>query len=117
MEEMWKINANATLMDLEKASNIDEDPDPVLLRYEDPYHYQNVFGPLVKMESDYDKKLKEAQSEDGLIVRWDYGLNNKHLVSFNLQKIESGDVKLAVGDEMRLRYNGELRDPWEGVGY
>ncbi|OAQ75279.1 ATP-dependent helicase NAM7 [Purpureocillium lilacinum] len=117
MEEMWKINANATLMDLEKASNMDEDPDPVLLRYEDPYHYQNVFGPLVKMESDYDKKLKEAQSEDGLIVRWDYGLNNKHLVSFNLQKIESGDVKLAVGDEMRLRYNGELRDPWEGVGY
>ncbi|RDA91581.1 hypothetical protein CP533_5975 [Ophiocordyceps camponoti-saundersi (nom. inval.)] len=117
LEEMWKVDPNATAVDLEKASNIDDDPDPVLLRYEDPYHYQNTFGPLVKMESDYDKKLKEAQSEDGLTVRWDYGLNNKHLVSFNLHKIESGDVKLAVGDEMRLRYNGELRDPWEGVGY
>ncbi|KAG8417300.1 ATP-dependent RNA helicase [Metarhizium acridum] len=117
LEEMWKVQPSATVASLSIASNIDDDPDPVLLRYDDPYHYQNIFGPLVKMESDYDKKLKEAQSEDGLIVRWDYGLNNKHLVSFNLHKIESGDVKLAVGDEMRLRYNGELREPWEGVGY
>lgn len=31
-------------------------------RYEDAYQYQNVFGPLVKMEADYDKKLKEAQA-------------------------------------------------------
>ncbi|KAH0532789.1 hypothetical protein TsFJ059_001428 [Trichoderma semiorbis] len=117
LEEMWKQEPDATIQDLEKASNIDDDPLPVQLTYDDPYHYQNVFGPLVKMESDYDKKLKEAQSEDGLTVRWDYALNNKHIASFNLQKIESGDVKLAVGDEMRLRYTGELREEWEGVGY
>ncbi|KAK5987558.1 Regulator of nonsense transcripts 1-like protein [Cladobotryum mycophilum] len=117
LEEMWKIEPEATVEDLEKATNVDDDPNPVLLSYDDPYHYQNIFGPLVKMESDYDKKLKEAQSEDGLTVEWTYALNNKHIVSFNLQKIESGDVKLAVGDEMRLRYNGELREPWEGVGY
>jgi regulator of nonsense transcripts 1 len=117
LEEMWKVEPNATVVDLEKAANMDDEPQPVLLKYDDPYHYQNIFGPLVKMESDYDKKLKEAQSEDGLTVRWDIGLNNKHTVSFGLHKIESGDVKLAVGDEMRLRYNGELRQPWEGVGY
>ncbi|KAI9172475.1 Regulator of nonsense transcript [Paramyrothecium foliicola] len=117
LEEMWKVEPNATVVDLEKAANMDDEPQPVLLKYDDPYHYQNIFGPLVKMESDYDKKLKEAQSEDGLTVRWDIGLNNKHIVSFGLHKIESGDVKLAVGDEMRLRYNGELRPPWEGVGY
>ena len=117
LEEMWKVEPTATFGDLENSSNIEDDPQPVLLKYEDPFHYQNIFGPLVKMESDYDKKLKEAQSEDNLTVRWDYGLNNKHIVSFNLQKIESGDVKLAVGDEMRLRYKGELRQPWEGVGY
>ncbi|UKZ73086.1 hypothetical protein TrVFT333_000727 [Trichoderma virens FT-333] len=113
LEEMWKQEPDATIQDLEKASNIDDDPLPVQLTYDDPYHYQNIFGPLVKMESDYDKKLKEAQSEDGLTVRWDYALNNKHIASFNLQKIESGDVKLAVGDEMRLRYTGELREEWE----
>ncbi|KAI1738028.1 P-loop containing nucleoside triphosphate hydrolase protein [Xylaria scruposa] len=117
LEEMWKDDANATVADLEKAASIDDDPLPVLLKYEDPYQYQNIFGPLVKMESDYDKKLKEAQSEDGLIVRWDVGLNNKHVASFTFPKLESGDVKLAVGDEMRLKYKGELRPPWEGVGY
>lgn len=117
LEEMWKDDANATVADLEKAASIDDDPLPVLLKYEDPYQYQNIFGPLVKMESDYDKKLKEAQSEDGLIVRWDIGLNNKHVASFTFPKLESGDVKLAVGDEMRLKYKGELRPPWEGVGY
>lgn len=117
LEELWKEDANATVDDLEKNEQIDDEPHPVLLKYDDPYHYQNIFGPLVKMESDYDKKLKEAQSEDGLVVRWDYGLNNKHLASFILPKIESGDVKLAVGDEMRLKYKGELRPQWEGVGY
>jgi regulator of nonsense transcripts 1 len=117
LEEMWKEAPGATIEDLEKGTGIDDDPHPVLLKYDDPYHYQNIFGPLVKMESDYDKKLKEAQSEDGLQVRWDFGLNNKHLASFLLPKIESGDVKLAVGDEMRLKYKGELRPPWEGVGY
>ncbi|RAL64048.1 hypothetical protein DID88_003236 [Monilinia fructigena] len=117
LEEMWKDNVNATLSDLEKAAGIDDDPAPVLLKYDDAYQYQNVFGPLVKIEADYDRKLKEAQSEDGLIIRWDYGLNNKHLASFILPKIELGDVKLAVGDEMRLKYKGELRPVWEGVGY
>jgi len=117
LEEMWKDAPTATVADLEKTAGVDDDPHPVLLKYDDPYHYQNIFGPLVKMESDYDKKLKEAQSEDGLAVRWDFGLNNKHLASFVLPKIESGDVKLAVGDEMRLKYKGELRPPWEGVGY
>lgn len=117
LEEMWKDNVSATIADLEKAAGIDDDPAPVLLKYDDAYQYQNVFGPLVKIEADYDRKLKEAQSEDGLVIRWDYGLNNKHLASFVLPKIELGDVKLAVGDEMRLKYKGELRPVWEGVGY
>ncbi|KAH9824487.1 regulator of nonsense transcripts 1 [Teratosphaeria destructans] len=118
LEEMWKDNSSATIRDLESgAAGLDDEPAPVLLRYDDAYQYQNVFGPLVKIEADYDRKLKEAQSQDNLIVRWDFGLNNKHLASFVLPKLELGDVKLAVGDEMRLRYTGELRPHWEGVGY
>lgn len=62
LEELWKENANATITDLEKAANIDDEPAPVLLRYDDAYQYQNVFGPLVKIEADYDRKLKESQS-------------------------------------------------------
>jgi regulator of nonsense transcripts 1 len=117
LEELWKDNAQATIADLEKGVGADDEPAPVLLRYDDAYQYQNVFGPLVKIEADYDRKLKESQSQDGLVVRWDFGLNNKHLASFTLPKLELGDVKLAVGDEMRLRYTGELRPHWEGVGY
>ena len=117
LEELWKDNSSATIEDLEKSAGIDDEPAPVLLRYDDAYQYQNVFGPLVKIEADYDRKLKEAQSQDNLVVRWDFGLNNKHLASFVLPKLELGDVKLAVGDEMRLRYTGELRPHWEGVGY
>lgn len=117
LEEMWKDNASATIADLEKGAGVDDEPAPVLLHYDDAYQYQNVFGPLVKIEADYDRKLKESQSQDGLIVRWDFGLNNKHLASFVLPKLELGDVKLAVGDEMRIKYTGELRPPWEGVGY
>eukprot|EP00061_Rhincodon_typus_P009192 g32490.t1 len=52
LEELWK--------DLEKPG-VDEEPQHVLLRYEDAYQYQNIFGPLVKLEADYDKKLKESQ--------------------------------------------------------
>jgi len=117
LEEMWKDNQGATVADLEQGVGIDDEPAPVQLAYKDAYQYQNVFGPLVKIEADYDRKLKESQSQDGLVVRWDYGLNNKHLASFTLPKLELGDVKLAVGDEMRIRYTGELRPHWEGVGY
>ena len=33
----------------------------LVIRYEDAYQYQNILGPLVKLEADYDKKIKEAQ--------------------------------------------------------
>lgn len=86
-------------------------------RYEDAYQYQNIFGPLVKIEADYDKRLKEAQTQEGIVVRWDMGLNQKRTAWFNLPRLESGEVRLAVGDELRLRYHGELHKAWEGVGH
>lgn len=117
LEDRWKEDPKATLEDLENPHHMDADPNPVLLKYDDAFHYQNTFGPLVKLESDYDKKLKEAQSEGSLTIRWDVGLNNKNVVCFSLAKFESGEVKLAVGDEMRLKYEGELHPKWESVGY
>lgn len=56
---------------------VDDAAQPILLRYEDAYQYQNIFGPLVKMEADFDKKMKESQTQDGISVRWDMGLNKK----------------------------------------
>lgn len=48
---------------------MDEEPQHVLLRYEDAYQYQNIFGPLVKLEADYDKKLKESQVDWQLFIK------------------------------------------------
>ncbi|EST09860.1 RNA helicase UPF1, UPF2-interacting domain protein [Kalmanozyma brasiliensis GHG001] len=116
LEELWKDNANASLEDLDKPG-VEEEPNSVLLRYEDAYQYQNIFGPLVKMEADYDRKLKESQTQQDLVVRWDQGLNQKKIAWMMLPKLESGEVRLAVGDELKLRYRGEMAAPWEGVGH
>ncbi|KAJ3125921.1 ATP-dependent helicase NAM7 [Nowakowskiella sp. JEL0407] len=107
LEEMWKENAEATLEDLEKPG-IDDDPQPVQLRYEDAYQYQNIFGPLVKMEADYDKRLKESQTQEDIVIRWDIGLNMKRIAYFHLPKLEQGDIRLVVGDELIIKYKGEL---------
>jgi len=116
LEDLWHENANATLEDLAKPG-VDDEPQPILVRYEDAYQYQNIFGPLVKIEADYDKRLKESQTQTDIVVRWDLGLNQKRVAWFCLPKLESGEVRLAVGDELRLRYAGELHKAWEGVGH
>ena len=60
----------------------------VALRYADAYQYQNVFGPLLKMEADYDKQQKESPSKDGLTVRWDVGLNKRRVAYFTFPSDE-----------------------------
>lgn len=50
--------------------------------------YQNIFGPLVKMEADYDRKLKETQTTSKISVRWDVGLNRKTRAYFDFPKKE-----------------------------
>jgi regulator of nonsense transcripts 1 len=116
LEDLWRENAKATLEDLEKPG-VDDEPQSILLRYEDAYQYQNIFGPLVKIEADYDKRLKESQTQTDITVRWDLGLNQKRVAWFVLPKLESGEVRLATGDELRLRYTGEMHKTWEGVGH
>src|SRR5712675_13637 len=116
LEDLWRENSKATLEDLEKPG-VDDEPQSILLRYEDAYQYQNIFGPLVKIEADYDKRLKESQTQTDITVRWDLGLNQKRVAWFVLPKLESGEVRLAAGDELRLRYTGEIHKAWEGVGH
>ncbi|XP_005184359.1 regulator of nonsense transcripts 1 homolog [Musca domestica] len=115
LEELWKDNIEATFQDLEKPG-IDTEPSQVLLRYEDGYQYEKIFAPLVMLEAEYDKKLKESQTQEGIEVRWDVGLNKKTIAYFTLAKTDS-DMKLMHGDELRLRYVGELHKPWESIGH
>nr|XP_019007867.1 ATP-dependent helicase [Kwoniella pini CBS 10737]OCF46648.1 ATP-dependent helicase [Kwoniella pini CBS 10737] len=114
LEELWRDNPEAKLEDAEAQSG-EEEMQPILLKYEDAYQYQNIFGPLVKIEADYDKRMKESQTENDINVRWDMGLNQKRLAWFSMPKLESGEVRLAVGDELRLKFVGTTSG-WEGIG-
>lgn len=116
LEDLWREDSTATLEDLEKPG-VDDEPQQIIVHYEDAYQYQNIFGPLVKIEADYDKKLKESQTQTDITIRWDLGLNQKRVAWFGLPKLESGEVRLAVGDELRLKYSGQLHKPWEGDGH
>ena len=63
---------------------------PSLCRYQDAYQYQNIFGPLVKLEADYDRKLKESQTQDNIVVHWTIGLNRKHIAMFKFPRQNTG---------------------------
>lgn len=115
LEELWKKDANANFLDLQKPG-IDEEPEPVSLRYDTGFAYQNIFGPLIKMEADYDKKLKESQTQENVHVRFDIGLNKKIIAYFNIVRSD-GDIKLMPGDELSLTYAGDSYKKWSGVGH
>ena len=69
----------------------------MLRRYDDAYAYQNVFGPLVKLEAEYDRMTKESQGRTNVTVRWDVALNEKHLARFVFQRDEN-DLRLTTGE-------------------
>jgi len=107
LEELWKANPEAVVEDLQKPG-MDDEPHPVMLRYEDAYQYQvnhqlptpidlgwmdgwmdgwmlfliaarqNIFGPLVKLEAEYDKKMKESQTQ----VRFQIDVFVREVTSF-----------------------------------
>ena len=57
-----------------------------------------------------------TQTQDNIVVRWDIGLNKKRIAYFSFPKTND-DMRLMPGDELRLRYIGELHKPWQGVGH
>jgi regulator of nonsense transcripts 1 len=97
----------------------EDEPQPVALRYADAYQYQNIFAPLLKMEADYDKALKESQTRHGITVRWEMGLNRKRVAYFVFPSDES-EVHLVPGDELRLSHVHTQPDgkriQWECTG-
>lgn len=116
LEELWRENALATIDELDKPG-IDDEPTPVLNIYEDGYQYQNVFGPLVKIESDHDRKLKEAQRQEGLGVKWDTRINKKQYATFSSTVPES-QFRMVPGDEIRLSLlRTRSGREWNGEGH
>lgn len=116
LEELWKQNPEANLETL-STPGFDDEPNPVLPKYDDAYHYQSIFGPLVKLEAEYDKKMKESQTQDSIIVRWDMSLNKKPLAWFSFPRSDT-DLRLVPGDELRLkRVAIGSKQIWESRGH
>jgi regulator of nonsense transcripts 1 len=107
LELLWRARPDATYADLLRAeadgTGPDADVPPVSLRYEDGYHYQNVFGPLVKMEADEDKASKAAMRVSGLAVRWARALNRRWTARFVFHRGPESELKLVPGDEMCIK--------------
>jgi len=118
LEEAWRTNPSARLADLDVASAAEEAATPVQVRYEDAYQYQNILGPLVQLEAEEDKKLKESQTQENVVVRWEVGLSKKRLAVFKLARKDEADLRLATGDELLLKYAADAAGnaAWQSTG-
>eukprot|EP00924_Labyrinthula_sp_SR-Ha-C_P009156 snap_masked-scaffold_2-processed-gene-14.29-mRNA-1 protein AED:0.20 eAED:0.22 QI:0/0/0/1/1/1/3/0/1016 len=125
LEDLWKTQPNATLLDL-RAKNLEEDLVPVQLKYEDGFHYQRVFEPLVRSEADYDKEMKESLYEDNVKITWRHNEKVKRISAlFVFSSALSESLRITIGDEMKIvlshrlnpsyKLNGQNKD-WESTG-
>lgn len=123
LEELWKEDPEANFADLNRPDVAEETLySEALLQYEDGYHYQNILAPLVKLEADYDKQMKESLSEESISVRWEKSLGGKHVAVFNFGRDVAAESRIMIGDELRLKLGNTAKylygnRSWEGVGY
>ncbi|RYY38618.1 hypothetical protein EON62_00325, partial [archaeon] len=106
LETAWRTRPTATLEDLETEEGEGAFPmaQPVTLRFEDGYQYQNVFGPLVKLEADESKLATESLREEGITVRWETNALHANRVTarFRFARPDS-ELRVVPGDTMRLK--------------
>uniref|UniRef100_A0A1I8BRP6 DNA helicase n=1 Tax=Meloidogyne hapla TaxID=6305 RepID=A0A1I8BRP6_MELHA len=104
LEELWKDNPEATADDLERPGKYTSEAEHVLLRYDDASMYKRIFNPLISMEAEYDKKIKESISCPVGQVKWDVKSANKVHATFQLPGFRDGNMKLMIGDDLRLKH-------------
>lgn len=117
LEAQWRLNRNATLADIDQKNELEEEVLPILMRYNDGFQYQRAFAPLVNLEAEHDKGMKELQALEHISVRWSLGPDNKHLASFMFSTSDTSYLKVAVGDEIVLHHLSPEGVLWRGKGY
>lgn len=121
LEELWRTNPQATARDLDRPGLDTEETQPILLRYEDGYNYQNILGPLVNLEAEYDRRIKENHRQEDIAVRWETGLSKKRIACFHVPGRDESELRLVMGDELRLRLDPTSTrlygQPWESTGH
>lgn len=120
LEELWRENPTASIFDLERPG-VDEEVQHIHLNYEDGYNYQNVMGPLVKLEAEYDRRIKENTRIEDITLRWDMGLSKKRVAVFQFPGQDESEFRLVAGDELRLRLDATgarmYGKAWDGTGH
>mmetsp|Transcript_29618 Transcript_29618/g.54803 ORF Transcript_29618/g.54803 Transcript_29618/m.54803 type:complete len:499 (+) Transcript_29618:57-1553(+) len=121
LEELWRTNPQATPLDLDRPGLDDEETQPILLRYEDGYNYQNILGPLVNLEAEYDRRIKENHRQEDITVRWETGLSKKRIACFHVPGRDESELRLVMGDELLLRLDPTSTrlygQAWESTGH
>ncbi|KAF1743544.1 hypothetical protein MXB_1393, partial [Myxobolus squamalis] len=69
---------------------------------EDPPEYRDVYEPLIELEANYDKRLKESQAQHSITLRCEVGINKKKNVYFTIPQSDS-EMRIVQGDEMKMR--------------
>lgn len=105
LEDVWRSRPEATLGDMDTRQAEAAELVPVQTRYEDAFAYQAVMAPLVSVEAECDKSIKEGQLLEGVSVRWDTGLNQSRLAFFALPRA-ADELRITLGDEVTLRHAG-----------
>uniref|UniRef100_A0A0V0J7I1 Regulator of nonsense transcripts 1 n=1 Tax=Schistocephalus solidus TaxID=70667 RepID=A0A0V0J7I1_SCHSO len=117
LEELWKENPLAEVSDLERPG-IEKEVEPILLRYDSSYHYQQTFTPLVQLEAAYDKKIKESLKLENVIVRWETALNTKKVAYFRIPGANEGpELRIMHGDELIVRHQTNTEESWSITGH
>jgi regulator of nonsense transcripts 1 len=114
LEDLWKSKPEASLEDLDKPG-VDEQPNEVETRYEDGYHYKEILQPLILLEAEYDKQMKHSQTQESVSLTWSTALNKKYVATFVFDKPEA-ELRLLVGDELRLELKSGSTTMWQGTG-
>lgn len=123
LEDAWKEgNTNATLLELEQPG-VEEEVEPMLLRYEDGYNYQNIIAPLINLEAEYDRSMKESRCYENVSIRWQVGLSQKRIAIFKyLGDGVDGGSQAVIGDELKLSLDDcskrlNRNQDWSGKGH
>ncbi|SCM24297.1 regulator of nonsense transcripts, putative [Plasmodium chabaudi chabaudi] len=115
LEEFWKNKKDVYINELD-LKILDDEPKKVKLKYTDAIDYKLTFSPLIQLESNYDKSIKEGHKQTNVRIRWDVGLNKKRYAYFVYIKEES-ELRIVVGDELKISYAYPNGNIWSCEGH
>ncbi|KAN0038873.1 hypothetical protein ACTA71_001065 [Dictyostelium dimigraforme] len=117
LEEFWKMDPQATLLDIEAPRSDDEKPASTQLAYKDAYEYREIISPLIELEAKHEKELRESLSQSGISIEWSQGINKRYTATFPFSRSDL-EFKVVPGDELKLQFISSSSGvvEWEDTG-